>query len=58
MLAQETQKFTQLTTDGNTTPQYEVSKDIIRNIQAVIAFRKSQSTTDTIVQFTPPDTTG
>lgn len=45
LLAQETQKFTQLMADKEFSPEYQACKNTIRQIQAVIESRNETATT-------------
>lgn len=43
LLAQETQKFTQLMMEKEKSPEYETTKNLVQQIQAIIAVRKHLS---------------
>ena len=57
LLAQETQKFTQLMSESRFSQEYEDCKGTIHQIQAVIESRNGTTITDPSLAFTPPDTT-
>lgn len=57
LLAQETQKFTQLMTEKEFTPEYEEIKSTIKLIQEIIEFRQDTTITQPEISFTLPDST-
>ena len=58
LLAQETQKFTQLMMDKEFTPEYEECKRTIQCIQAAIESQNEIILTDTTPAFIPSDPAG
>jgi hypothetical protein len=57
ILAQQTEKFTQLMADKEFTGEYETLKDVIHQLQAVIESRKVSSISEPNLSFTAPDST-
>ena len=57
LLAQETQKFTQLMTEKEFTPEYEEIKNNIKLIQGIIEFRQDTAITQPDISFSLPDST-
>ena len=55
LLAQETQKFTQLMMDKEFTAEYNECKAIIQHIQATIESRTEVTISDPNLSFAPPD---
>jgi hypothetical protein len=55
LLAQETQKFTQLILEKRFNHEYDSLKNSILNIQAVLELRKEQTISEPSVIYTPPD---
>ena len=57
LLAQETEKFSQLMAEKRFSDEYYESKNIILQLQAVIESRKQQTMSEQSLTYTPPDTT-
>ena len=57
LLAQETQKVTQLLMDKEFTDEYEVRTEMLKQLQAALAVRRQATSSAPGMSFTDPDST-